>query len=88
MGDGERISVAIAQEIAAIEEVDPVKLPSLYDFIDTDSLDALVQHSDAQDLTIKFDYQAYTVRVRGSGEITVLPSEKSTEDDRTKSDCD
>jgi len=88
MEDGERISVAIAQEIAAIEGVDPVKLPPLYDCIDTDALDALVQHSDAQDLTIEFDYDAYTIRVGGTGDITVTPSERCAEDGTTKSGRD
>jgi len=87
MEDGERIGVAIAQEIATIEGVEPVKLAPLYDSIDIGALDALVQHSDAQDLTVKFDYEGYTIRVRGTGEITVIPSERSTEDGTTKSNC-
>lgn len=88
MVDGERISVAIVQEIAAVEGTDPAKLPPLYDSIDIDALDALVTYSDAQDLTIEFDYDAYTIRVEGASEITVTPSEWRAEDGATYSCCD
>jgi hypothetical protein len=88
MLDGERISVAIAQEIAAVEGTDPEKLPPLYDSIDTDALNALITHSDAQDLTIDFDYGSYRIHIEGTDEITVSPCERRAEEVTTKSYCD
>lgn len=88
MLQGERISVAIVQEIAALEGADPTELPPLYDSVDTDALDALVRHSDAEDLTIEFDYGDYRVSVEGTGEITVTPTEQHAGAAATKPCCD
>lgn len=80
--------MAIVREIATIEGTDPEELPPLYDVVDTDALDALVRQADADGLTIGFDYGNYRVRVEGTGEVTVTPSEPRTEDVATKPCCD
>ncbi|WP_440769983.1 HalOD1 output domain-containing protein [Natronorubrum sp. DTA28] len=68
-------SLSIVERIAALEETDPVTLPPLYDAIDPEALNSLVDASTARNsrspATVRFTYCGYDVAVRRDGEITI-----------------
>ena len=84
MGTGVSPSTRIVTRIAAAEGVEPTALePPLYDVVDPDALDRLVESSadgpiDA-DATITFTYHSYRVNVDGAGTVDVRPSNGSTD---------
>lgn len=88
MSKEEQVSTALVQEIAAAEGVDPTELPPLYDAIDTDALDALVQQSGAADVTVEFDYGNYRIHIGGTREITITPSDRPTGEAPAEPCCD
>ncbi|MDR9431077.1 MAG: HalOD1 output domain-containing protein [Natronomonas sp.] len=63
MGTSERIVRTVATEA----DSDPVELPPLYDAIDPDALDALVDRM--SNGTVSFAYAGYEVTVRGDESI-------------------
>lgn len=71
----EKPSLTVIDRIAALEETDPVELPPLYDAIDPEALDSLVDPPATDDSrtasTVRFAYCGYDVRVRSDGEIMV-----------------
>lgn len=66
------ISSRIVWAVADDMGIDPADLPPLHDTVDTDALDALVDHdSDRRGgCTVRFFYAGRTVRVH-DGEVTV-----------------
>lgn len=70
-------SSLVIQRVAAAEGVDPIDLPPLYDTIDTDALDTLVQRAPPTGneartpQEIRFTYHGYDVRVTGSGFVSL-----------------
>ncbi|WP_049941582.1 HalOD1 output domain-containing protein [Haloterrigena turkmenica] len=68
-------SLEIIERVASLEETDPLALPPLYDTIDPDALDSLVQSSAADgartESTIRFTYCGYDVRVGADGGVVV-----------------
>lgn len=60
----------IIQEVAKIEQVDPVDLPSLHDSVDPEALTDIVNSSN-EDLRIQFSYYGYEVGVTGNGSVAV-----------------
>jgi len=66
-------SEAVIDRIADVEGVDATELTPLYDVIDPDALDALVERSDSSGspLTVDFSYHGYDVTVTGSGVVDV-----------------
>lgn len=70
--DGTRTSIAIVRAIAAIENVDPTDLEfTLYDYVNPEALDLLVDHEGAGNADVRFTMNGYRVRVRDTGEIVV-----------------
>ena len=62
-------STAVVDAIAAIEDVDPVDLPTecgvvLHEHVDTDALDTLVRG--AEEVRLSFTVEEYRVRIDGS----------------------
>ena len=68
-------SLSIIERIATLEETDPITLPPLYDAIDPEALDSVVDSSTASSsrspATVRFSYCGYDVLVRRDGEITI-----------------
>lgn len=64
-------SEAVIYRVAEQQDVDPVELPPLYESIDPDALDSLVQSSAASDsqLEVEFTYAGHDVTVTGSGTV-------------------
>lgn len=59
----------ITTAVADAEGVSPVELSQpLYERIDPDALDRLVQ---TKDVTVRFSYHGYEVEVRGDGRVVV-----------------
>ena len=68
-------SLEIIEQVASLEETDPIALPPLYDTIDPDALDSFF-HSSASDgaqaeSTVRFTYCGYDVRVGADGDVAV-----------------
>ncbi|MBZ6495330.1 HalOD1 output domain-containing protein [Natrinema longum] len=72
---GERASDAIVTAVAAIVGTDSVDLPPLYDAVDPEALDSLVEHAqrmeDAGTHQVWFTYESFDVGVRTDGEIRI-----------------
>lgn len=64
-------SEAVVDAVATAEGRDPLDLSPLYDAIDTDALDSLVEGSRGIDVTFK--YEGYTVLVRENAEVILDP---------------
>ncbi|WP_279387679.1 HalOD1 output domain-containing protein [Natrarchaeobius chitinivorans] len=64
-------TLAVVEQLAEKEGVDALELrPPLYDVVDTEALDQLVESMD-EDGLVEFEYQDYQVTVSSSGEISV-----------------
>lgn len=65
-------STAVIETIASINGIDPIDLVvPLYEVVDPDALDSLIQSSHAQELEIHFEYMGHDVCVSSAGEFTV-----------------
>ncbi|WP_174811744.1 HalOD1 output domain-containing protein [Salinadaptatus halalkaliphilus] len=93
----EPLGVTIATQIAAQDGADPVALePPLYDVIDIDALERLIQPESHERTSfegiVSFEYQEYTVTVTHTGDVSVTPADASQpKPDRTGDtmvDCD
>lgn len=62
---------SIVAEVADREDVSPVDLPPLYDHLDSEALQDLVESADAGTLEITFVYDDYTVIVQADGSVDV-----------------
>ena len=77
LGGSSNISLDIVNCVAEKEHTDPLELPPLYDAVDPDALDDLVesgrQNGTTQSGRIEFQYNGYTVIVEfgNAPEITV-----------------
>lgn len=72
--EGEPVSSTIVRQVAAHEGVDPTDLePPLYDVVDPDALDALLDSSrtnaESFSLCVEFDYHGYEISVQQDGEF-------------------
>ncbi|WP_306058214.1 HalOD1 output domain-containing protein [Natronococcus wangiae] len=82
MERGDELPLVIAERIAEREGATPVDLhPPLYESIDTDALESLLDSSDAT-ISVSFTYRGYTVRVDGSGSVRI--SEPRADGSRTE----
>lgn len=64
-------SEKVIQEVAAKTGTDPLELPPLYETIDPDALDALVESSGESGLQVEFQYADRHVVVDGTGGVGV-----------------
>lgn len=64
-------SEAVVNAVAAAEDRDQLELSPIYDVIDTDALDSLLEGS--RGVNVTFQYEGYTVIVRENAEIILEP---------------
>lgn len=63
----------IVEEVAAAEGVDPLELqPPLFEAIDTDALDSLIDSADVH-TTLQFTYCEYKVTIDGNCNVDLDP---------------
>ncbi|MFP8954383.1 HalOD1 output domain-containing protein [Natrialbaceae archaeon A-arb3/5] len=60
-GDGESASMQVVSAVAALCDTTPAELPVLYEAIDPDALDALIERGD--DVQIQFEYNGFDIEV-------------------------
>lgn len=76
--------MAIVSSVAAVEETEPMKLPTLSSVIDVDALEALIQprtrHIAGSDRHVTFYFAGYAVTVHSYGIIALRPLDDSTTD--------
>ena len=65
---------AILGAIAEVNNTSPLEFPPLYESIDADTLDRVVEYG--PDATIQFTYNGYHVTVQGSGHIILKEHRK------------
>lgn len=71
-GGDSTVTARIVSTIAELEGVDPVALDSpLYEAVDPDALEALVQDGSEASVTVGFDYAGYRVTVVSEDELSV-----------------
>lgn len=74
--DDESPSGAVISAVSAVEGVEPTELGCLYDRIDPDALDTLLNGPEVSGnsgfLGVEFQYSGYRVTVRNNGSITVI----------------
>lgn len=79
---GERASEAVVTAVAAIVGEDPVHLAPLYEAVEPDALDSLVEHArradDAGTHQLWFTYQGFDVAVRSDGQIRIRDATRAT----------
>jgi hypothetical protein len=66
------VSHAVIDAVAAAQNVDPLSLPPLYDAVDPEALDALIDGSAAADTAVdcvRFELASCEVVVRGDGTV-------------------
>lgn len=74
VGAEESFTDAIFRSVAEFENRAPINLPSLYDVVDPDALDALFERDvldESGNLLLTFRYSDSTVTVHGNGTIRV-----------------
>lgn len=67
-------SIAVVERVAALEATDPTALPPVYETVDTDALDALVESaskSDSSNFQIEFPYYGHEITVATNGVIHI-----------------
>ncbi|ELY65700.1 HalOD1 output domain-containing protein [Natrinema versiforme] len=71
----DRPSEAVVTAVAALRETEPADLPPLYEVVDPDALDSLVEHAqrvgDAGTHQVWFTYETFDIGVRTDGEIRI-----------------
>ena len=66
----ELVSTRIVTEVAAAKGVDQAELTPLYDRVESDALDRVVESMDDAG-TVTFEYEGYEVSVRGDGRVEI-----------------
>jgi hypothetical protein len=69
----EQISQTIVQHVASESETDAIELQPLYEVIDPDALDAIVNSYSSSDSSMTFTYNDYTVTVDADGAVNLEP---------------
>ena len=62
----------VVQMLASIENCEPIDIGPLADFVDTDSLNKLVDQTSDENLEIRFTIEEYTARVSGDRSIVLV----------------
>lgn len=83
IGQSETAMEAVTRALSAIQGVGVTDLDRLYDDIEPDALEQLVEHAEARDryLEVEFTYEGYTVAVRGWSVVCVTDRSTRTEED-------
>lgn len=79
-------SVASVATLAELLDSDPVELPSLYQSIDPDALDALfgVPEGTNGEIHVSFTHDGHTISVSGSGVVTIASTDEHTPGTRAR----
>ena len=67
------VSTRIVLEIAEKTDTDVDALPTLYEAVDPEALDRLVEHPSDRPVAVTFEYYSHRVTVTGDGEIDIRP---------------
>jgi len=70
----ELIVHAVAEAIADLEDISPLQIESLYDSIDMEALETLLQSSNSH-VEISFHYKHYRIEVVDSNIVKIFPIE-------------
>lgn len=66
--DGEEpVSTTVVRSLGAITNTAPEEVPPLYDSVDPDALDRLID--DGADVRVRFEHVGYRITVTGTGEV-------------------
>lgn len=65
----EQPSEAVVRTVSTVSGKEPTSLAPLYDFLDPDALDALLENSDR--VTVRFEFDGYPVTVQADGRALV-----------------
>lgn len=65
----ETVTIEITRAVADEEDCSPLELPPLYDAVDADAMETVLQGADSCELT--FRYHGYEVEVDGAGTVDV-----------------
>ncbi|OAQ52985.1 hypothetical protein HTG_09145 [Natrinema mahii] len=65
------ISLRVIDALADATNTDARELEPLYDVVDPEALDQLVQSGSGADVRVEFEYHGMLVEVRGDGTVTV-----------------
>lgn len=72
-------SEVIIEALATAAGVDPLDLPSLYQFVDPDAIDALFQRHEGSEAMLSFKVDTWNVFVRADGRIRICDASQSTD---------
>ena len=70
----ELIVHAVAEAVADLEDISPLQIESLYDSIDMEALETLLQSSDTH-VEISFQYKHYRIEVVNSNIVKIFSTE-------------
>lgn len=73
--DDDAASDRVVRTVAALTDDDPVDLPPLYEVIDPEALDALVDDSAAEECEIAFEYAETEVYFSPGGDLHVTTAD-------------
>lgn len=68
----------IVSTVGEVAGIDPIELPPLYEFVDPDTIETLLEGQNGQTL-IAFQFDAWNVFVRGDGTIQVCKRGRPTD---------
>lgn len=74
--DGVEPTTAVVKAVAAATGRQPTDLPTLYDRLDTDALDDLLDRGDGGAVEVAFEYAGVDVRVGSDGTVAVRLDER------------
>jgi hypothetical protein len=70
---------AVIEAIATATDVDPTDLPALYEVVDPQTIDKLVDGGSDDDAVVGFSYEDVNLFVRGDGRIRVCDATRSVD---------
>ncbi|WP_255195231.1 HalOD1 output domain-containing protein [Halorarius litoreus] len=78
------LHLTVVSGVAAMTNTEPEALPPLYDAVDPDSLERLLQsvpEENRQNVSIAFPFAGWNVEIEGTGEVTFSPADPVVADD-------
>lgn len=82
LGDGASVTAAIATALADAVGIDPLDLPPLHDYVNTDLVDAMVGRTGRRagnETVLSFQVDTWNVFVRSDGRIRVCDGTQETD---------
>lgn len=67
-------STVVIEKVSSISERDPLKMPPLYDAIDTEALDTLLvgaAENGVSDVQVSFEYDGFSVYINSTGHVSI-----------------